>query len=340
MRRCHFLACLALVVAGFLPGQLLGESLVIAHRGASAYFPEHTMEAYALAYGQGADYLEPDLVMTADGYMIALHDLTLEATSNVAEIFPDRARDDGGFYAIDFTLAEIRQLKVGERIEAGTGEARYPERWPVGLGEFRIVEFGEMIDMTRELNRATGRRVGLYPELKFPRFHAEHGQDFGQALARMLVQHGLPSANLPVFIQSFEPEPLVAIRAEFGDRFPLIQLIGLNDWDMNHVDYEAMGTHEGLARVAEYAVGIGPVLTLLVDGDFNGEPRASAVFESARALGLAMHPYTFRREGLPSGVSLETLLDFFFHVLEIDGVFTDNPDVAVERRASRLDQRP
>ncbi len=313
-------------------GSSWGESLVIAHRGASAYLPEHTMEAYALAHGQGADFLEPDLVMTADGRLIALHDLTLEATTNVAERFPDRARDDGGFYAIDFTLSEIRTLRVNERIEPDTGEARYPERWPVGLGQFRIVEFGELIDLTRELNRSTGQRVGVYPELKFARFHAEHGMDFGQALVELLLEHDLPSDDLPVFIQSFEPEPLKTIHAEFGDQFALIQLIGMDDWQMNHVDYAAMISEEGLAEVAEFAVGIGPVLTLLVDGDLTGSPQPSALFKRARELGLAMHPYTFRREGLPENISLEQLLDYFFHVLNIDGVFTDNPNVAVQRR--------
>jgi len=153
------------------------ESLVIAHRGASAYLPEHSLEAYALAYGQGADFLEPDLVMTADDHLIALHDLTLEATTNVAELFPDRARADGGFYAVDFTLAEIRQLTMQERVEPASGQARYPERWPVGAGRFRVVEFNELIEFTRELNRATGRRVGLYPETKAPQFHAEQGKD-------------------------------------------------------------------------------------------------------------------------------------------------------------------
>ena len=309
------------------------ESLVIAHRGASAYLPEHSLEAYALAYGQGADFLEPDLVMTADDHLIALHDLTLEATTNVAELFPDRARADGGFYAVDFTLAEIRQLTMQERVEPASGQARYPERWPVGAGRFRVVEFNELIEFTRELNRATGRRVGLYPETKAPQFHAEQGKDIGAALVSALLAHELPTEDLPIFIQSFEPEPLIEIHAAHGDRFDLIQLIGLNDWDMNTVDYSAMVSAEGLSRVAEYAVGIGPVFSLLLEADA-GEPlRPSALFRKSRELGLAMHPYTFRREGLPPETSLEALLDLFMGELHIEGVFTDNPDVAVQRRS-------
>ncbi len=332
MRRFLFFILPLMAIGNLMPSQCWSESLIIAHRGASAYLPEHSMEAYALAYGQGADFLEPDLVMTADDYLVALHDLTLEATTNVADIFPDRARDDGGFYAIDFTLAELRRLTMGERVEPDTGQARYPNRWPIGVGEFRIVEFSELIQLTRQLNRTTGRQVGLYPELKAPQFHAEHGKDFGRALVEILLEHDLPSPDLPIFIQSFEPEALLAIHAEHGNRFDLIQLIGLDEWEMNHVKYAAMASEEGLATVAEYAVGIGPPLTLLIDQTAGNTPQPSALFARARALGLAMHPYTFRREGLPPDVTLESLLDLFINHLDIDGVFTDNPDVAYRLR--------
>ena len=317
------------------------EPVVIAHRGASAYLPEHSMAAYLLAYGQGADFLEPDLVMTADGHLIALHDLTLNATTNVATVFPDRARDDGGFYAIDFALQEIQQLRLNERAEPDTGLARYPQRWPVDgdgndLALFEVVEFTQLLQMVTELNRSTGRRVGVYPELKFARFHQSHGKDFAQALTDTLERHALPSDQLPVFIQSFEPEPLLAIHERFGERFPLIQLIGLDDWGMNHVDYAHMTSADGLAEVAEYAIGIGPPLQLLVADPqaliSEAPVEASDLLQQARAVGLHVHPFTFRREGLPEGLSLERLLDVFFHDLKVEGVFTDNPDVAVARR--------
>lgn len=312
------------------------DALVIAHRGASAYLPEHTLPAYALAYGQGADYLEPDLVLTADGVLIALHDKTLDATTNVAEVFPDRAREDGGFYAIDFTLEEIRQLNARERVEADSMKARYSERWPVDLGRFEVVTFDELIELTRELNRSTGRRVGVYPELKFPAFHAEHGQDIATVLIETLLRHDLPSETLPVFVQSFEPEPLQRIHEQHGDRFALIQLIGENDWDMNTVDYDAMRSQEGLQSVAEYAVGIGPPLLRLIEGA-DGQPSMapSEFMNRARDLGLKIHPYTFRREGLPAGVTLEGLLQLFIGPLGIDGVFTDNPDVALKIREAQ-----
>ncbi|MFP4334858.1 MAG: glycerophosphodiester phosphodiesterase [Wenzhouxiangella sp.] len=324
-----------ILIAGFAfsSASSMADTQIIAHRGASAYLPEHTFEAYLLAYGQGADFIEPDLVMTADGHLIAMHDLTLEATTNVAEVFPDRAREDGRFFALDFTLKELRRLKVSERIEADTGKARFPDRWPPGLGEFRIVAFEDLVIWLRELNRATGRRVGLYPETKFPAFHAEAGFDIAGTLIEVLLRHDLPDADMPIFIQSFEPEPLERIRSQHGDRFALIQLIGDNKWEMNAVDYQAMTSSKGLAHVASYAAGIGPPLNALIETDGAGQPRPSSLFQSARRLNLAIHPFTFRREGLPAGRSLESLLDLFIHELAIDGLFTDHPDVAVQRRA-------
>lgn len=311
------------------------DTLVIAHRGASAYLPEHSREAYILAYGQGADYLEPDLVLSADGTLVAMHDKALDATTNVAQVFPKRARDDGHFYVIDFHINELRQLTLRERIEPITGAARFPERWPSNQGQFHLVTFEELIQLTRELNRTTGRQVGLYPELKFPAYHAEHGQDITQALINALEREQLPAENLPVFIQSFEPEPLRAIHQTHGEHFKLIQLIGENDWDMNEIDYDAMRSREGLEAIAEYAVGIGPPLTRLIDGpDGQGEIAPSPLLKHARELGLEVHPFTFRREGLPPGATLEGLLKTFMGPLAIEGVFTDNPDIAVSIKES------
>ena len=310
------------------------ETLIIAHRGASAYLPEHTLEAYLLAYGQGADFIEPDLVMTSDGHLVALHDLTLDATTNVAAVFPDRARDDGHFYAIDFSLNELQTLNLSERVEPD-GRARYPRRWPAGLGEFRVVTFEDLIVRVRELNRVTGRRVGLYPETKFPAFHAAAGMDIAATLVESLIRHDLPDKNLPIFIQSFDPDPLERIRREHGDRFALIQLIGRNEWQMNAVDYDAMTTRAGLERVSSYADGIGPSLTTLIDSDNQRGAQPGSLLQTARELDLAVHPFTFRKEGLPDGYSLEVLLRLFIHDFHIEGVFTDHPDRAREARQHR-----
>ncbi|MDT8437593.1 MAG: glycerophosphodiester phosphodiesterase [Wenzhouxiangellaceae bacterium] len=308
---------------------------IIAHRGASAHLPEHTREAYLLAYGMGADFLEPDLVMTADGALISLHDATLEATTDVAQRFPTRDRGDGRFYAMDFTLAEIRSLNFNERVEPDSGLARYPARWPVGQGRFQPVTLAELIKLVTRLNRTTGRAVGIYPEIKFPSLHREAGHDITAAVVEELLAHELPRADLPVFIQCFEPEPLVRIRREHGDRFALVQLIGENDWAMNEVDYDAMRTPEGLSAIARYADAIGPPIARLVPTDSADR----ALLERARANGLAVHPYTFRRESMPPGVTLERMLALFIHDLKIDALFTDHPDIALAVRAAAAVKR-
>ena len=317
---------------GTTPSSGAAETLVIAHRGASAHLPEHTLESYLLAYGQGADLLEPDLVLTHDGVLVALHDRTLDATTDVARVFPGRARDDGLHYAIDFSLEELQRLNLGERVEPETGQARYPDRWPVGQGRFGIVTFEELIETTRALNRSTGRRVGLYPELKFPAFHRDHDQDIAEVLVEVLDRHGLPADDLPVWIQCFEPDTLRRLREEQGDRFTLVQLIGENAWPGYDQDFEAMWTAEGMDAIAAYADGIGPPLARLVDRTPEGAA-PSTHLRAARDRGLAVHPFTFRRESMPEGVSLEELLGLFIHELRVEALFTDHPGVAVGVRA-------
>lgn len=322
----------AMLVLGMAGAAQATDTRIVAHRGASAYLPEHTREAYLLAYGQGADYLEPDLVMTRDGVLVARHDLTLEETTDAAEVYPGRARDDGRFYVADFTLAELRRLNVRERVVAATGRARYPDRWPPGRGRFGIVTFDELVEFVVGLNRATGRAVGLYPELKRPRFHAEQGLDMTAALLRALAEHDLPRADLPVIVQCFVPGPLRAIRSEHGDRFELIQLIGEASWGESALDYDAMRSPAGLARVATYADGIGVPIGRLVGPADDGGLRTLPLLAEARKAGLAVHPFTFRRESMPVGVTLEAMLELFIDELAVEALFTDHPDVAIAVR--------
>lgn len=304
--------------------------LVIAHRGASGYLPEHSLAAYAFAYALGADYLEPDIVITRDGHPIALHDLTLDATTNVREVFPGRARDDGLHYVVDFTLAEIRQLRMFERIEPETGEQRYPVRFPAALGDFRVVTLAELIELTQGLNASTGRDVGIYPETKFPAFHEAAGHDIAAIVLEVLEGHGYREREHRAIIQSFEPEPLRRLREE-GVRLRLVQLLGENDWDMNHVDYAPMYTAEGLAEIAAYADGIGPPITRIILGvDANGAPQFSTLVADAHAAGLAVHPYTVRTDALPEGISIGDLLYLLLEIQQVDGLFIDQPDVMVE----------
>lgn len=304
--------------------------LVIAHRGASGYLPEHSLAAYAFAYAQGADYLEPDVVITRDGQAIALHDLTLDATTNVREVFPGRAREDGLNYVVDFTLEEIRQLRMFERIESDTGEQRYPARFPAELGDFRVVTLAELIELTQGLNASTGREVGIYPETKFPAFHAEHGHDIAAIIVEVLERYGYREAEDRAIIQSFEPEPLERLR-EQGVRLRLVQLLGENAWGMNEVDYEPMYTAEGLAAIARYADGIGPPISRIIVGtEASGAPQFSTLVADAHAAGLVVHPFTLRTDVLPEGVSSDELLYLLLEVQRVDGLFIDQPDAMVE----------
>jgi glycerophosphoryl diester phosphodiesterase len=321
------LACMAAVA----------DITVIAHRGASGYLPEHTLAAYAFAHAQGADYLEPDIVITRDGHAIALHDLYLDAVTDVREVFPGRARDDGRHYAVDFSLDEIRRLNVNERVDPKTGASRYPARFPQQIGRFQVPTLEEVIELTQGLNHSTGREVGIYPELKSAAFHAEHGHDMAAIVLAIVERYGYRTREDRCIVQSFEPRPLERLRRELGARLRLVQLLGD---DAVHAD---MYTPEGLARVAGYADGIGPPLERVLTRDVSGSPQFTSLLAGARAHGLLVHPYTLRADALPEGwVTLEALIETLIDA-GIDGVFIDHPDRAVavreRRRAAAQDGR-
>ena len=298
--------------------------LVIAHRGASAYLPEHTLEAYVMAYAQGADYLEPDIVLTGDGVPIALHDRTLEATTNVAETFPGRARRDGRYYALDFTLAEIKQLSVRERVHPVTRLRVFRERFPNTHQElvFRVPTLAEIIELVQGLNSATGRWVGLYPETKASRWHGDQGYDLERSLLEVLDRYGLGSPEDPVFVQSFEPTSLQRLRA-LGSELELVQLIGSGSL------YDGLTSPEGLDTVAGYADGIGLGLSRVVDGG-GRLVEDNALVRDAQARGLVVHVYTLRADRLPPFAStFDELLELIVLEAGVDGVFTDHPDLVV-----------
>ncbi len=321
------LACLAFTAIA-LPAT--PDKTVIAHRGASGYLPEHTLEAYAMAYGQGADFIEPDLMLTSDGVPIALHDRTLDATTDVAERFPGRARDDGKHYAIDFTLEEIEQLAVKERIDPETGEHVFPARWPNTHEaiRFRIATLAETLELVRGLNHATGRDVGVYPEIKSSSWHREQGVDFERAVLEILADYGYTGADDNVIVQAFEPESLLRLR-ELGTELTLVQLIG------GGRNYDRMMTGEGLDRVAAYADGIGPSMTRIFESD--GTPvKDNFLVREAQARGLIVHPYTMRADRLPGYAdSYDDLLEHILFQAGADGVFTDHPDLTVRFLKSR-----
>jgi len=319
-----------------IPASLSAQSgkIVIAHRGASGYLPEHTLAAKAMAHAMGADYIEQDLVMTRDSELIVLHDLTLERTTDVAQRFPGRARDDGGFYAIDFDLAEIRQLRASEglHLAGGDPETDYTNRFPPGLSRFGVPTFAEEIELIQGLNHATGREVGIYPEIKQPEFHRAEGRDISSAVIETLKRYGYTAKSDKVFLQTFSFAELAIIRGEIlpaaGVDIRLIQLVG------DPEAYPWMFEPGGMALLAEQADGIGPAHPLIIDPESPaGSLRVSALVERAHAAGLQVHPYTLRADPgqlPPYAGSFADLLDQHYFTAGVDGVFTDFPDLAVQ----------
>ena len=293
--------------------------IVIAHRGASGHRPEHTLEGYTLAVEMGADFIEPDLVSTKDGVLIARHENEIGGTTDVADRFPDRKRTktiDGqsitGWFSEDFTLAEIKTLRARERL---------PFRSHTYDGQFQIPTFDEVIELAQKLGTARGRPVGIYPETKHPTYFRGIGLPLEESLLASLEKHGWNRRDSPVFIQSFEPGNLRALRPKTTVR--LIQL----------VSSAALVDDAGLKQIASYADGIGAEKSLVVpvaaDGSL-GKP--TDLVTRAHAAGLLVHIWTIRvdKEFLPAGYHGDARAEFAqFRELGVDGVFTDFPDVAV-----------
>jgi glycerophosphoryl diester phosphodiesterase len=312
---------------------------IIAHRGASGYLPEHTLAAKALAHAMGADFLEQDVVLSRDGVPIVLHDIYLDSTTDVAQRFATRARTDGRFYAIDFSLEEIHQLQVHERScldASGEEVAVFPDRFPLpdrfssSGGLFRIPTLAQEIDLIAGLDRSRDCSTGLYVELKSPNWHKTQGQDLAAAILKVLQDKGYADKPGQVFLQCFDDKTLRHLRHDLKTPLPLIQLIGENDWrEDSEVDYDYLQTPPGLADIASYADGIGPWLSHIYLGkNENGTACLSQLVKQAQAQGLLVHPYTFRRDELPEGInSFRELLDLFIVQAGIDGLFTDFPDI-------------
>lgn len=297
----------------------------IAHRGASGYLPEHTAVSSAMAHGMGADFIEHDVAFTRDGVAVVIHDIVLDTTTDVAARFPDRARADGRFYLIDFTMEEVRELRKGERFNISDGTAVYPKRYPVGRFDFPLMTLGEGIALIAGMDASAGRITGLYPELKRPEFYLQNGLDPVPLFMAALEAAGALEGQRPCFIQCFHAGTLKRIRADYGEDLSLIQLIGENAWEESSDDYDAMRTADGLAEIASYADGIGLPLARIVenrDGALTWRPLKAMI----QAQGLTLHPYTVRKETLPEGVSMEEMMAFLAGPDGVDGVFTDFPD--------------
>jgi glycerophosphoryl diester phosphodiesterase len=300
--------------------------IVIAHRGASGYLPEHTLPAKALAYGLGADFLEQDVVATRDQQLVVLHDVHLDDVTDVAKRFAGRQREDGRYYVVDFDLAELAQLKVSERRAPGQRVAKYPQRFPVESGIFRITTLKDELRLIQGLNRSTGRNIGVYPEIKAPQWHRQHGIDLTRLLIDELKVFGYTRATDPVFLQCFDGRELLRAKKDLNCDLKLVQLVGPEP------EYADFLTPQGLRRVADYAFGLGPNYRQLAEIS-GGRLQPTPLTKAAHAAALRLHPYTFRRDELGGyAQTLEELLEFFFVEARAAGVFCDHPDVAVRVR--------
>lgn len=307
----------------------MAQFTVIAHRGASGYLPEHTLEAVALAHAMGSHYIEQDVVLTADGELIVLHDLYLDSVSDVAERFPGRARRDGRHYALDFTLAEIRTLRVGERLK-DNGKPRFPNRFPPRDRVFRVPTLDEEILLIQGLNRSTGRDVGIYLEPKSIAWHQQQGVDLLAQVLTALERHGYHRRDHRAYLQSFEFPALHRARFELGSDLKLVQLIGSDSWEDFEVSQRFLRSSKGLERISDFIDGIGPWIPYIIDNNNIYSSDISDMTDRAQALGLFVHAFTLRSDELPRPAgSLEQTLDLLIRRAGVDGLFTDQPDVVL-----------
>lgn len=341
--------------------------LIIGHRGASGYLPEHTLESYRKAIEQGANYIEPDVVMTKDGYLVARHEPMLGGTTDVASKFGAARKStklvDGvsttDYFASDFTLAEIKTLRA----------IQTRGRNPAFDGLYAIPTLDEVIDLAKSQSTLLGRTIGIYPEVKHSTFH--DGIFGARAFEDKLMQtlhtsYGNTSAA-PVFIQSFEVNNLQYLNSRTDIK--LVQLVDADDvkpdgsmslvapyaqpYDFvvgwNPRTFADLLTKEGLAFVKSYADGVGPwkpyLVTTIADGvDRNGDGTltindrrvdgSTGVIEAAHAEGLLVHTWTFRNDASGYGFADPKAEMSYYMKLGVDGVFTDFPDTGVAALAA------
>ena len=282
-----------------------------------------------MAHAMGVDYIEQDVVLSRDDELIVLHDLYLDAVTDVARRYPGRQRKDGHYYAIDFDLAEIRTLRVNERRKIN-GKPAFPGRFPAGQGQFRVPTLREAISLIQGLNRSTGREVGIYVEPKSPAWHGEEGKDLVSEVVHALAGFGYENREDRVFLQSFDLDALKYARIELDCDLKLVQLIGENRWNESPSDFDYLRSEAGLSEIASFADGIGPWLPQVVVLAGKESGRSTGLIEAAHRHGLLVHAYTLRADQLPDTI---TTMDDAVHVLKeqlgLDGVFTDHPDQVI-----------
>jgi glycerophosphoryl diester phosphodiesterase len=355
-----------LLTAGAIAGPTFGHSdkpgshnpaahkvIIIGHRGAAGYRPEHTLASYELAARMGADYIEPDLVSTKDHVLVARHEPNITDTTDVADHpeFASRKTTktiDGvtqtGWFTDDFTLAELKTLRAKERLPL------VRQRNTIYNGHYQVPTFQEVIDLSKQLSRELARPIGIYPETKHPTYFRNEGLPLEELLVRTLNRNDLNRPGAKVFVQSFEVNNLKALDKVL--RVPIVQLLDaptLKPADGSGKTYGEIATAAGLKEVATYADGVGPSKDYIIPRDASGHSLPPTTFiADAHAAGLVVHPYTFRnenqflpaedRKGDPADPNFPNLYgdafaeDKRFFAAGVDGIFTDNSDTGVAAR--------
>ena len=290
---------------------------VVAHRGASGYLPEHTMEAKAMAYAMHPDFIEQDLVLSKDDVPVVIHDIYLDDVTDVATKFPERKREDGRYYVIDFTFEELQELQVTERFDPKTGKQFYPNRFPKGKGNFKLHSLSQEIELIQGLNKSTGNTIGIYPEIKNPEFHHKNEKDIAKITLAILKDYGYTSKTDNCIFQCFDVKELERVRKELGSDLFLIQLI------------EFPEETEQLNHFATYADGIGPWYKQVLEKKVDGKWQFTSLVEEAHSLGLKVHTYTLRADQLGDFTSFEEHVNTLLFEAKVDGCFTDFPDKVV-----------
>ena len=314
-----------LVLLGILSSTALfaahNGKIVIAHRGASGYLPEHTLESKALAFAQQADYLEQDLAMSKDGR----------------------------YYVIDFTWAELQTLEMTENFTTKDGkqEAVYPNRFPLWKSDFKLHTFEDEIEFIQGLEKSTGKKIGIYPEIKAPWFHHQNGKDIAKATLEVLKKYGYTKKSDMVYLQTFDYNELKRIKTELmpkmGMDLKLVQLVAYNDWheteekDKNgkwvNYDYDWMFKEGAMKEIAKYADGVGPGWYMLIDDKNSkvGNIVYTPMVKDIATTKMELHPYTVRKDALPEFFTdVNQMYDALFNKAGATGLFTDFPDLGVQ----------
>ena len=296
---------------------MMNKKIVIAHRGASGYLPEHTMEAKAMAHAMNSDFIEQDVVLSKDDVAVVIHDIYLDDVTDVAKKFSTRKRADNRYYVIDFTFAELQTLHVFERFNPKTRAQLYPDRFPKGTGTFKLHSFEQELQLIQGLNKSTQKNIGIYPEIKDPEFHKKEGKKLTEIVLKLLTDYGYNTKKDNCILQCFDAKELERIRVEYKSELFLVQLI------------ETPEEAKQLKHFATYANGIGPHYKQILGQKVAEKFTFTSLVTDAHAFNLKVHPYTLRADVLDAFSSFEEMIETLLRDANADGAFTDFPDLMV-----------